>query len=116
MNMMKHEINKVDSRQLGCVNKSGASSIDINKLATRPGQEILMKRWFTAMAVSAVLASSVAGLALAKSSRSVKSVGDQGGLMPEVVVVAKGPQLVMPTVEVSAERGVAAIDGPVDAY
>jgi hypothetical protein len=116
MNMMKHEIKEVDSRQAEHTDKSGASSISINKLTIRSEQEVLMKRWFTAIAVSVVLASSVAGLALAKSSRSVQSVGDQGGLMPEVVVVAKGPQLVMPTVEVSAERGVAAIDGPVDVY
>jgi hypothetical protein len=116
MNVMKHDIKEVDSRQAEPTDKSGASSISINKLTIRSEQEVPMKRWYIAVVAVALLAGSVLGVAMTKQNKSAQAVGDQNGLMPEVVVVAEGPKLVMPTVEVSAERVVAAIDGPVYVY
>jgi hypothetical protein len=73
-----------------------------------------MNRWFLAAIVAAVLASSVAGLAITKAGRlPVRSI-DNDGVVAEVVVTARGPQLVIPTAHVHAARDIAAPDGRVN--
>jgi hypothetical protein len=74
-----------------------------------------MNKWFLAVIVAAVLASSVAGLAITKAGRHAGPAIDDDGVVSEVVAAAKGPQLVTPTAHARAALDIAAPDGRVNA-
>jgi hypothetical protein len=74
-----------------------------------------MNRWILAAMVAAVLASSVAGLAITNAGRHAGPAIDNDGVVSEVVATAKGPQLVIPTAHAHAALDIAAPDGRVNA-
>jgi hypothetical protein len=111
MKIVKHEIEEINSKPSTAMSKSIKSAHSIKQAVFGPSQEAAMRRWLVAAVLLTTIVGSVAGLVVSNSSRSTSVVGSPNGVMPEVVAVAEGPRLVMPTVYVSASRDVAAADG-----
>ena len=71
--------------------------------------EVLMNKTLTVVSAAALVAALSVGATVARNDRMRAGRNEyQHGIMPEVVVKADVPRLVMPTVEVHAYRTVAA--------
>jgi hypothetical protein len=92
----------------GRLNYSTVAAVDIESKWVKRIKEVALKRWSAIVVVVLAVCAGVR-LAAGMSGRGSLKVNPDG-MMPEVVVKAQGPQLVIPMVEVRASRCVALAD------
>jgi hypothetical protein len=109
MNIVKHEIEKINSQTNMECRKSITAAGDIRGFKRCPDEEDSMNSWVKMVSIAAALAAAV--VVVASGLYGTAARGPRAlGRMPEVAVVAEMPRLVTDTVYVDGFRNMASSD------